>query len=549
METTNHNFLKNLRRFFKFFDLYGQNVTLFINKKPKFHTTCSGFISMGVISFVMFTFMGFINSWLNMEKITPIPSSLSKSVLELLSENKTYEYELGYKNYPFYWSFSSYFPDGTDYEIPDLNNYFTYNVTFSDDDTIRKEMMTEPCKIDQQDIFIGLDQKTIDQDVGKTAIYRICIRDDYKVGIFPNVSRQTLSKPNVYFSLFQCVNSTDNNNSCASQKAIDEVIKYAKVQATVPTTIYDFQNPKKSQKNFYDYIITMLDKSMLKSYQNQLIPSNIYMDDGILYEDYQLQSTNFNPNINYDPNLRKDDIDPLYVFKYDISFKTQNYFLRNQKINEIAGNLGGLFNAIFLIGKLICMAYNSINLRFKMINSTFLFSVSPENLPNSSKVSMANSKISAIAKRIRNFSFSYFFPSKEVRMFYLKGSKYLHEYMDIRRIIKRLQDLDKLKMILLTEDQRKLFECIPKPGVDDSINEFSLKSINKFKETTKTGTTSHYVKNTLRSMSIKNDPVNLRILDCIDGNLKVEPDNYGRFYCFYLFDSKNIRKWATKLQY
>ena len=106
--------------------------------------------------------------------------------------------------------------------------------------------------MDKQDIFLGLDQSKIDQDVGKTSKYRICIKDNYKMGVFPNVNREIVYQPKVYFSLFQCCNST-NNKSCAPQKAIDEVIKYSTVQATVPTTIFDFKNPKKTQKNVYDY--------------------------------------------------------------------------------------------------------------------------------------------------------------------------------------------------------------------------------------------------------------------------------------------------------
>ena len=41
----------------------------------------------------------------------------------------------------------------------------------------------------------------------------------------------------------------------------------------------------------------------------------------------------------------------------------------------------------------------------------------------------------------------------------------LYEYVDIRKMIQRFQDIDKLKLILLNETQRKLFEFIPKPTV------------------------------------------------------------------------------------
>ena len=158
MKHSKSSLIKNFQRFFKLFDLYGQNVNLLINKKPKFNTTFSGVISMGVIAIICFTFTGFITSWLNNEKMTLISSSISYSSLELLSDNQNYEYWFGYKNYAIYWSFYTVLPNGKQIEIPDLHSYFTYNVTYVDEKLNKKELLTEPCKVDQQDIFIGFDQ-------------------------------------------------------------------------------------------------------------------------------------------------------------------------------------------------------------------------------------------------------------------------------------------------------------------------------------------------------------------------------------------------------
>ena len=130
------------------------------------------------------------------------------------------------------------------------------------------------------------------------------------------------------------------------------------------------------------------------------------------------------------------------------------YYLKNLKLNEIAGSLGGLINAIFLLGKLLCITYNSIYLRFKIISSTFATASNSkkENAdihPKGMVESQMTPKSSANSKIAKDFSYcSYLFPSKEVRRFYQMGSKYLHEYLDIRKIVTRLQDLDKLKMVL-----------------------------------------------------------------------------------------------------
>lgn len=48
-------------------------------------------------------------------------------------------------------------------------------------------------------------------------------------------------------------------------------------------------------------------------------------------------------------------------------------------------------------------------------------------------------------------------------MHHIKISKDLiAQYLDVKNLIRRLQEIDKLKLILLTKNQRKLFEMIPK---------------------------------------------------------------------------------------
>ena len=514
--------LKTLRHICKFFDLYGQNVNLFFDKKPRYYTTCSGLISMAVIVIIIYTFGEFIQSWLNKEKITFIPSTINYSVIELLAKNQNYEYKFNYQNYYIYWVISASLPNGSSFGTNDLKNYFTYKISYLSEFLDEKELIAEPCKADQQDAFLGLDDETINGDVGKIGKDRICIKDGFKMGIFPDNNISTVNVPIFHFIVYQCVNSTNNNNSCAPQEEIDEMIKYAYVQTSLPLTVYDFNDVKKPHKNIYDYRYTNLDKSMCKYYYNLLIPSLLYIDYGLISDDYQLQSTNFNPSINYDPSFRQPD-DPLFMFDFQMGFSFQIYYLRNLKVNELIGNLGGLINAIFLIGKVICVTYNSLHLKFKLINSTFSHTLMKKNgeiFPKTIVGEMRNNrslKESIISKLSRKISYcSCLFPSKELRLFYQRGFQHLHQYLDIRKIIERLQDIDKLKLVLLNEDQRKLFECIPKPDVVHSLNKLSQESLRKDYKKEKTQKTTRNLTNNLKSMADDNDPIKKRIIEFLD---------------------------------
>lgn len=69
--------------------------------------------------------------------------------------------------------------------------------------------------------------------------------------------------------------------------------------------------------------------------------------------------------------------------------------------------------------------------------------------------------------------------------------KSINEYMDLDRIIKRLQDVDKLKLLLLDENQLKVFEMLPKPGIQgkrklQNMKSFTLEAmVSSMKETNK----------------------------------------------------------------
>ena len=519
--------LKAVQNTCKLFDLYGQNVNLFINKKPKFYSTFSGIMSIGVIFIIIYAFQGFISSWVNREKMVVISSSISLGVSELLTSNKTYAYEFDYTNYYVYFIVEAFLPNGTLLRNEALSKYVTYNYTYFSNDFIYEPLQWEYCQVQYQDVFLGLDEDTQNQDKGKINKNRICVRDSFQMGLFPDPVNQRVNQPEFYFSVYPCINSTNNNNSCASAAEQDEMMNYLVVQTSIPTTLYDFRNSQQPQKTFYDYQNIKLDKSLVKEYSNGIIPTLLYTDYGLIYDDYRLIETSFNPKISYDPKVRQQS-DPYFVFDFMVDQNFQMYYQRNQKINEIMGSLGGLLNAIFLIGKLVCYTYNSLYLKFKIIKATFSnYSKGFSRFSTKEVFPKAKLERGSVSTAIMsNFSCcNYLFPSKEVRNFYQKGAKHLHEYLDIRKIIKRLQDIDKLKMVLLSENQRRLFEYIPKPDVVDSAHKISLDSVLKYKPNLKTRKTiKDFSQEPLGNIVQENDPVDRRIFEFLDPLNYVKPE-------------------------
>lgn len=57
------------------------------------------------------------------------------------------------------------------------------------------------------------------------------------------------------------------------------------------------------------------------------------------------------------------------------------------------------------------------------------------------------------------------------KVFFNKSQQLLYEYIDLKGIINRLHDIDKLKNILFTESQRFFFDLIPKPEINEDAME------------------------------------------------------------------------------
>ena len=86
--------------------------------------------------------------------------------------------------------------------------------------------------------------------------------------------------------------------------------------------------------------------------------------------------------------------------------------------------------------------------------------------------------------------------------------------MDIKNIIKRLQDIDKMKMVVFDDKQRRVFENLPKPGI--VRNTGSLKSKSHF--TTELMLESKISREPVKTNEflLNSDPMNKRMLDMMD---------------------------------
>ena len=116
---------------------------------------------------------------------------------------------------------------------------------------------------------------------------------------------------------------------------------------------------------------------------------------------------------------------------------------------------------------------------------------------------------------------AYLFPKRYQT--YSHALKNLFEYLDIKNIVKRLQDVDKLKMIIFNENQRNVFEIIPKPGImNPKRKRNSFFSLNSIVDAKNSPLKSRKSINNLNYRLVENDEFTKRMLDLVDPKIKIE---------------------------
>ena len=159
-------------------------------------------------------------------------------------------------------------------------------------------------------------------------------------------------------------------------------MKHLDIQVTLPETHFDFDDPQNPRRRTYDYRHYSLNYYSSQFFTSYLLTNSLETDVGFFSESYEKNSLDFNSeSMDYQTMTRGNLSDPLlFQFKYRLGYNNQIQSRKNPKIFQLLANLGGLMNLLILIGGVYCRFYNSLVLKYHLINNSF------ENLENQSKI-------------------------------------------------------------------------------------------------------------------------------------------------------------------
>ena len=362
-----------LLRFFSFlsiFDLYGTRLELYIDRKRTVQSRFGGFASLLVVGLAFYVLGSNIQAWVNLQDFKVISSAQSMSPADLLASDVNTTFYFTPENYYVYFSISADMGNGVFLEYYNLSRYIIPRMSLVDENLITWELTLENCWRKKQFEFLEEPYTGGDDDRG-TAI--LCLKDEVLMGLFPSEQLQYINDPQLIYEIVKCQNSTDNNNSCATEEEIQNIMPLIQAQVSLPRTNYDFSDTQNPIKRTWDIDIYHLDYNLMKSFTAWLMPSYLKSDYGVWSQDYELNSIDFNlDHLVYETGIRNTEENDVFMAHY-IWFgpNKQTYYRQNTKLTDIIGNFGGNVNILLTIGKLICGFYNFIVMKHKLINMAF----------------------------------------------------------------------------------------------------------------------------------------------------------------------------------
>ncbi len=493
-------------RFFRFIDIFGKNTEFQIEQKPKFKTTSGGiftFIYAGLIIFLFFTFGG--PMMYKMDPETNVSQIFQISPPKTLISKNDFFFVFGLQD--------SYAVHFIDEEIYSAELYL-----FSKNHSTKK-IPLEPCSIENMPNDKKISNYFHHQAKALSDLY--CISKDYDQKIAIQGAWDQTEFDNLKIILSPCNKS---ESVCKSEDDIKEKLKSSFFALYSVDNIFDLMDYEKPAKQIGRDYFTQTTYNLKKIVTNYLKTNWIFNDDGWISKTISKKEY-----FSFDSILESFEIleklDHIIEFEIRKSYYETYWNRKYKKIQNVLAEMTGFLQIIFLALYLLSKPFVNKEYFETLTNSIYNFELDEEELKlnqikkkkkkktpmnkeerlkkfqniinDTEKKSPVNNnqedlekskKISMKEKKSEKKLMNHFFQLKEsplnLSMIELFKSIFIREtnlqtkkkqrktgissifsQLDIKFILKKFAEIDKLKVLLLNKDQYHLFEYLPKPMI------------------------------------------------------------------------------------
>lgn len=269
----NRLFIATIMNYASSFDLFGQRVELLVNKQKMVKSRFGALITLAIITVSCLLFVTNVLSAINLENLTLISSVQVSSARQIINKNESNVYVFNNDNYYPYFSYYVFFENGTFLNMDQLGRYVQQSFWFFDRDGVVSPLNSDKCQLAQKDKFLLLSEDEIQNDINKTSL-SLCMQDSVTMGFFADIPTQSVVTTGITYRISVCQNTTENPNKCATYDEIKQILPYMTIQASIPKTFFDFNDPNNARKRTYDNSFYNADIDFKKQYR--IFASNLF---------------------------------------------------------------------------------------------------------------------------------------------------------------------------------------------------------------------------------------------------------------------------------
>lgn len=565
-----------LTKLFLLIDIFGKKTEFQMDQRPKFATISGGFFSLIYFGLIILLFLSFGKDMIyQTNPDTSISQILTAKPSQTTVGQNSYFFMFGIQDYN--WN---HFIDNSIYTV----KFIQKNKTASED----IDIPIEPCT----EAHLPVDPKLHEYFMNAAGPLENlwCIRRGLDEQFLMKGSWDQAEYNSLILSIRPCVNSTLNSsgvqNVCKPPDQINAILKSGFFAFYSVNNLFDMRNHEQPSKSygldFYVPTTTKVKKIIVRFLKtNYIHTSDDWISNSLKTED--VYSWDFDKE-SFELLDGVDDIVWMELRKsnYETVF-TRNY----KKIQNVFAEMTGFLQIIFLVLFFVSNPFIKKEYYESLTNGIYNFEVDEEgkktkiyskkkNRKSSKSENLENfknmiqsqinndeteleqnsqKKISAKQKKDYDKLVSAFFKTKESplnlsMMEYIKsnftndpelsvkkkqrdtGVFSIFSQLDIKFVLRKFAEIEKLKMLLLDEDQYRLFEYLPKPTILKNskihINYVKLDKSSPFKKksdfinhTTDAISKARAVQRAYRN--IKNKPqlsdVDFKLIECLDPDI------------------------------
>ena len=481
--------MKYLKKSFESCDIFGQPVQFSLNRKYLQKSIFGGIMTfLLIMTFILIAFQGF-SDLINRQNITSYTQDVYNFRPPAIDFN------------------SRSFSMAMSFNDQRLNNprYFKLQIfqgLQSAGNIQIIEQNTEPCTLDHFPLNL---QNSI-LNVSNNLSGMICAHKDINIKVEGAYSSPVFNY--FWIKLSKCQNTDEI--TCYSDDAIDEIFnELGRVYLNVffsnnIITANDFSNPVSSFLD--DRIYVLVDRNSYKEKNFFFLQSKLYTDSSILTTNYVEELNTYTYENIYDETIVQiadhNATDIMYAgifFRSNILGKA--HIRTFEKIGKFIGYIGGFWSMLFLLFSIVAKSFNRYKLLVKLANSLYRFT-NDENMANETTVKKSEEiysikqnpsnnntiedKIKEFIRKAKGFKLlsdfkSFLFQNRISRFFHIcdnskqqlireKASITIEKDIDIVHLLTKMKEIDKLKSVLFTKSQKKLFEYFSKTKISPSYH-------------------------------------------------------------------------------